>query len=210
MKIKVILFSVLTLFESSSSLSSDCLRIGVGVGSSYHQTKLKVISTRQETKLDKRDPLVGAFIGYDHSINETPLFIGLETGINNHNSEKTQHACDPKKSMFSARVKTNSSLIGALRIGVVAKDVLLYAKTGMSSTNFQTLIKSSAGDKQTNYQKVGYVFGLGLECKMNRNFSFAIEYQTTTHNRLRNMHPAIDLKISPVTHITDLRLIYSF
>lgn len=209
-KRKIILFSILTLIQLSNSLASDCLRIGVNIGSAYQKTKLKAISIGHEVKFDRQDPLVGAFIGYDHLINETPLFIGLEAGVNNHNSEKTLYACDSYKNTCSLKLKTNNSLIGALRLGVATKDVLVYAKTGLSSTNWQTLIQSSLGDMQTNYQKPGYVFGFGLECKMNRNFSFGLEHQFTTHNSLHNMHPKMDLKLSPTTHTTGLRLIYSF
>jgi len=209
-KRQIILSSILALTALSSSLASDCLRVGISIGSAYHKTKLKVISIGQEIKFDRHDPLVGAFIGYDHLINETPLFIGLEAGVNNHNSEKTLYACEGYKNTCSLKLKTNNSMIGALRLGVSTKDVLVYAKTGLSSTNWQTLIQSSLGDKQTNYQKAGYVFGFGLECKMNRNFSFGLEHQFTMHNSLHNMHPKMDLKISPTTHTTGLRLIYSF
>ncbi len=168
--------------------------------------------TSIENKFKKQDPSVGAFIGYDHLVSETPIFIGLEAGVNNQNSEKTQYAYESScayNSSGSLKLKTNNSAIGSLRIGVVAKDILIYAKTGLSSTNWQVLIKGPSGDRQTNYQKLGHVFGFGLECSMNPNFSFGLEYQFTRHNVLRNMYPELNTKISPTTQTTALRLIYS-
>lgn len=212
MKLKPIFSATVTLFMFSNSLAADSIRVGISLGSASHETRLKMDDTGIESKFKKQSPSVGAFIGYDHLVSETPLFIGLEAGINNQNSEKTQYAyASPSayNSSGSLKLKTNNSAIGALRIGVVAKDVLIYAKTGLSSTNWQVSIKGPSGDRQTNYQKLGHVFGFGLECNMNPNFSFGLEYQYTRHNVLRNTYPELSTKISPVTQTTALRLIYS-
>jgi len=207
-KDNIVLLTCLTMSIMSGSLASDQLRAGLSIGQAAHTSKLKVMDTGQKEKFDNQDPSMGAFIGYDHLINETPLFIGLEAGINNQNSEKTK--VTETTPPYSLKLKTNNSVLGALRLGVSAKDVLVYAKTGISSTNWQTTFKTPTDEKQTNFQKVGYVFGFGLECKMNHNFSFGLEHTFTKNNCLKNMHPEIDIKISPETHTTSMKLIYSF
>lgn len=213
LKLKPIFSVTLTLFMLSSSLASDSLRVGVSLGFSYHKTKSKNLTLAKVKQLDKFSvsaPAAGAFLGYDHLISETPLFIGLEAAITNHNSEKTRSGLYwPSGQTYELKIKTNNSLRGSLRLGVLSKNILVYAKTGIASTNWQTTIKAPIGDKQTNFKKYGYLFGAGLECKMNDNFSFGIEHEFIKSNKLGNIHPHLNIKMSPTLQITSLRLIYS-
>jgi opacity protein-like surface antigen len=212
LKLSYVFPAMMTLCMLSSSLASDCLRMGVSLGFSHHKTKSRNLSLPKMKPLDKFSksaPSAGVFLGYDHLISETPLFIGLEAAINNHNSEKTRHGLYWPPGHYELKIKTNNSLTGSLRLGVLSKNVLIYAKTGIASTNWQTTIKAPIGDKQTNFKKVGYLVGGGLECKMNRNFSFGIEHQFIKSNNLGNIHPQINIKMSPTLQITSLRLIYT-
>ena len=204
---------------SISPINFNAYRLGVSIGNAYHKAQLKnVISDTNLPGMDikgkkhdliKNSPAVGAFFGYDHIFEETTIFIGAEMALVNHNFEKSV------RSVFKGRtylltLKTNNSTTGALRLGILVKDVLIYGKTGLSSTNWNVLVKSPYGNNQKKFQKTGYVFGFGCEFKLNNTFSLGLEHEFTKHSRLTSIHPVVDIKITPIVQTTNLRLIYNF
>lgn len=213
MKKRRVLVAILTLTTLCSSVASDNLRIGLALGGAFHRTYVKTELELGKDKVTTSSVAAGVFVGYDYHIKETPLFLGAELALTNHNAEKEQYLICSPYSAGSFKLKTNNSLTGVLRFGVIANqtgnDILLYGKAGLSSTNWTTTVKEQ-DEYQNSFQKYGLVTGFGMDSKVSQNFSIGWEHQYTFNSEMRRIHPTIKLKTKPIVQITSMRITYSF
>ncbi len=211
MKKKILFVATFALSILSSCFASDTLRVGLSFGAATHAAKSSNEKTGDRDTYIKSAPSAGVFVGYDHLINETPLFLGVEVAGHNHNSETTKDGLHwPHHTPYTLTLKTNNTISGAIRFGVVAKEAMLYAKVGAATTNWQVAVKTKGRDDRTTYQKMGYVGGIGIESRLNENFSMGVEHECVFSNNLKNMRPNIFVKISPLVQTTSFRLVYNF
>jgi len=212
---KTILLTSIIIATLSGSLSSDNYRMGFSMGISHHDIEVENKATQQETIFVKSSPSHAVFVGLDHIIDQTPFFLGLELAGNNHNSEQEQIVRgDDTSKDFTLRLKTNNSLSGSLRIGVVSDETFLYAKTGLAWTNWQTnsCLCGEPADKsqKTNFTKVGVIGGFGVESKLNSNFSLGLEHELVFSSAFEFAHNGELSKVNPMAQKTSIRLTYSF
>lgn len=189
-------------------LSLDTLRVGISLGSSAHNTCAKSLTYNEKTKFKKPSHYASVFVGYDHLIKETPIFLGVEAEVSNHKAEKSKDGYFVTPATF--KISTNNSITGSLRMGTVIKNILLYGKTGISSTNWKTTFEGNNIIQHKRYQKYGSLIGGGIECILNKNFSFSFEHTFTNYNTIEKIPPDTQLKLSPAIQTTSLRLIYNF
>lgn len=212
---KTILRAIFSLTVCSATLASEGLYVGLGVGSSFLNGEQKSISPIKSKKVRKKGELATAFIGYNHAITDTPMFVGVELGASCHPIRKTIYGTYPtymKDYVFS--LSTNNSLHGHLRLGFTASNLSFYCKAGIAQTNFKATMSAFQKDKATSFTKYGASTGIGVEAKMNKNFSLGIDYTYAKYGSLRNIEPDpvknLNMRYIPEIHSTSLRLIYNF
>lgn len=211
---KSILLAAAILSTLSSSSSTDNYKMGFSMGIAHHDISVKKESGEKGTFI-KSAPSYGLFAGVDHIIDQTPFFLGAEFSASNHSSEKEQIvACGDTSKDFTLRLKTNNSLSAALRAGVVSDGTLLYAKTGLALTNWQTTacLRSEPAEKaeKSNFNKVAFVGGFGVESKLNHNVSLGLEHDLIFTSAFKFSHNGETSTVKPMAQKTSLRLTYSF
>jgi opacity protein-like surface antigen len=204
---KLIIATAILCIASKSS-AFDTVRVGTGLGAAFHEVKSRSTTSQAKEKIRKNSEYVSLFVGYDHLIDQTPLFLGMEAECAHHYAEKTKIGV--LSSDDSLKLATNNSVNGSVRMGVSVQNVLIYGKAGVSSSNWKATFVSRTEDVQKKYQKYGRLIGGGVECKFNENFSFGLEHVYVGYNSLEKIHPELNLKLTPTVHTTKLRLIYSF
>lgn len=192
----------------SNSIALDTLRVGMSLGPTFHETKPKNFNGYELNSFVRKSPFVGVFAGYDHLVQETPLFVGLEAEAANHSAERTNEVYNATNTSF--KLATNNSFLGAVRVGVSLGEALIYGKVGLSLTNWKTTISSPGEYIQKDYKKYGNAFGGGMECSVNKNCSLGIEHIFTSVNSIKRIHPDNALTLSPTIMATKLRLVYNF
>lgn len=213
MKKTIILISAITLTALTGSVASESLRAGLIIGGASHRASVKTILGTAKDKLTTSSPAVGVFFGVDCKISESPLFVGMEFSLINHNAEEEQYLTTHGITATSFKLKTNNSFKQMLRFGFVANeaenDILLYGKAGLASTNWETTVTDQLVYKN-QFQKYGLVAGIGMESKVNKSFSIAWEHEFTFNSEMRRLHPELELKTKPLVQTTSMRLTYSF
>lgn len=212
---KTILLTAVTIATLSGALSSDNYRMGFSMGIAHHDIEVENKATQEKTLFINSSTSAAVFVGLDHIIDQTPFFLGLELAADNHNSEQEQIVRGSDSSKDSTlRLKTNNSLSGSLRIGVVSDETFLYAKTGLAWTNWQTnscLLGESADKSQkSNFTKVGVIGGFGVESKLNPNFSLGLEHELVFSNAFEFARNEVVSTVKPMAQKTSLRLTYNF
>lgn len=214
MKIKYVLLSCITFASLANALGSESIRVGIALGGSAHRMSVKNGFNNEKDKLNASSPSAGVFVGADYSISESPIFVGAEVLLTNNIAEETQNLFGNGLTATSFKIRTNNSIKPTLRFGFKGNhdenDVLLYAKAGLASTNWRMNVENPGGRYTKQFQKFGFVTGLGIESKMNQNFSVAWEHEITKHWEMKSIHPIHLLKTKPVTHTTTMRFAYSF
>lgn len=211
---KSILLTVALLSTLSGTLSSDKYRMGFSLGISHNDIKVKSVTTKEHIYFVKNAPILGVFCGIDHFIDKTPLFLGFELEARNHNYEKEEVVAQgTTDDYFSLRLRTNNSVKGALRFGIVSDDTLLYAKTGLHTYNLQStacLLGEPDSIKKESFQKIGYIGGFGIEGRLNPNFSLGLEHEFAFGSEFKLTYHEEVAVAKPLTQITKLKLTYNF
>lgn len=212
---KTILLTSTIIATLSGSLSSENYRMGFSMGIAHHDIEVENKATQEKTIFIKSSTSHAVFIGLDHIVDQTPFFLGLELAGNNHNSEQEQIVRGDNSSQdYTLRLKTNNSLSGSLRIGVVSEETFVYAKTGLAWTNWQAnscLVGEPADkSKKSNFTKVGVIGGLGVESKLNPNVSLGLEHELVFSSAFEFAHNGEVSTVKPMAQKTSLRLTYNF
>lgn len=210
-------FLLIFLLLTSYSFSLDKFFIGLNVGRTFSDAQINhelPIKINRSSKLGDDDFIVGGFLGYNNSIEDTPLFVGFELGGNYHHMvlSKEEQAFPPFAHHVT-NIKTNASILGALKFGLIVKDLLFYVKGGAAWTNWSFKFSdrtTHAWKEKTIYsQKTGVLMGCGLDYVLNKNWLLGIEYINSSYPELR-LNPHVGkMKASPTIHNCMLRLIYA-
>jgi len=202
----IVYFASIAVISSSAAL--DTLRVGMSLGTTFQETKPKNLQGLNLQSFVRKSPYIGIFVGYDHLIQDTPLFVGLEGELANHSSEKVNEFDNTTGGSF--KLSDNNSFIGAIRAGVSVGEALFYGKIGLSRTNWKTTVSTPVDALQRGHQSYGNVVGGGMECKINNNCSLGIEHTLTDVHDIKRVHPNLSMSLSPSIQVTKLRLAYNF
>jgi opacity protein-like surface antigen len=210
---KIVLRSILALTACGATLASEGFYFGAGVGKSFMYGEVKNSMPMEHAKLRKRGYLGSAFVGYNHLIKDTPMIIGLEVSFQNHAMKKKINGTAPYR--YTLSVSTNNSIMGHIKLGFNVNNISFYCKGGIAQTNFKSLYIAMEKEKQTKPKKIGSSVGIGVEAKLNDNFSMGIEHLYNQYSYLSGIAPDFGIpnskvRFKPETHTTSLRLVYNF
>lgn len=208
----------LIMMGSSPILSSEGLYIGISTGTSSAQVKVdqtKRNFLKYSADTGKSGTTFGAFLGYNHLIQESPLFIGLEGGVNSTNlkmSLSQDHGV-----IFDEKMSANTkySLHGVFKFGIVINDLMVYAKGGVFRSQWRLSFEGRHPNTKTFSKLIktnsyGSVYGFGADYKINKNWGIGIDHTINTSQTLDCQLPNGSAIISPVINTTSLRLSYNF
>ena len=217
---KIVKALTLTVATCTAVSGAEGLYAGLNIGQASIQadmqrkslSTIKNVSSSGDTGVN-----VGAYVGYNHLIQETPLFIGLEVGIENHNLkiDQEENTSPPVPINHKTAVKTNNSLTGVGKFGFVVKDLMLYVKAGVVKTNWGVSYSASYNnalgiDDKVKPNKYGSIFGLGVDYKLNKNWLIGVDYSVKTYPEVVLFGSIGKVRIDPIINTTNFRLIYSF
>jgi len=212
---RIIKALMLTIATSTAVLGNEGLHVGIDIGQSFTQGDMVRKSgdhLRHSSNAGNKNGNVGAFIGYNHLIQDTPLFVGLEFGVQNHNLKinKEEHMV-----RYSTIAKTNNSFTGVGKIGIIIKDLMVFTKFGLVKTNWDLQFKTNAGmgPPTTNRVKTneyGTIYGFGVDYKLNTNWGIGVEYTVKTYSSLKLKSSVGIVTFKPTINTTSFRLMYSF
>ncbi len=199
----------------TSLAASEGLYVGLGMGRSFLHGEPKNKFSLKDRTIRKSGNLTSAYIGYNHAVKDTPLFVGIELGALTHAMKKTIQNASAALKLYEFTASANNSLHGHLKLGVTVNNVSFYCKGGGAQTNFKTSLSFDGQNQSRNFTKYGECVGIGAEAKMNENFSIGIEYVKASYGKLGPLQADINgkvlrLDIKPEIHLTSLRLIYNF
>jgi opacity protein-like surface antigen len=210
---------ILTVATSTAVLGTEGLYVGINMGQSIVQAGMERKSSstiRNTSSSGDKSVTVGTFIGYNHLIQETPLFIGLELGVENHNlkidqEENVSHLPINHKTV----VKTNNSFTAIGKFGFIVKDLMIYAKAGVVKTNwslsYSARYNNALGIENTvKTNKYGSIFGFGVDYKLNPNWLIGVDYSVKSYPDVVLKGAIANVTIKPTINTTSFRLMYSF
>lgn len=207
------------LVLSASTFSTDNLYVGVSMGQTSPHFKLNrdlAIERSDSSNLGKGALATGIFVGYNHLIQESPLFVGFEIGAQNHTLEvKKEENTFPPFVHYLTKVQTNNSLTAVAKIGIVVKDLLIYGKGGIARTNFKMnfadlSISHKPSYVSENFKKYGTILGFGVDYNINPNWGIGVDYTVANYSNLKLAHKVGNFKMSPSLRTTTFRLNYRF
>lgn len=200
-------------------LATDQLYIGLNTGrtSAHIELDRNFINLLADSSHMGQDAIhAGAFIGYNHLITETPVFVGLEFSIANHSLQSLKgENTFPFFVNYATQIKTNNSYGGVVRVGIVIKDILIYGKGGIVMTNWTTSFLDKSDETISNtvskrHNKIGATFGFGMDYNLTSNWAIGIDHTMISYPSLFLKHKVGTFKFSPLLYMTNLRLIYKF
>lgn len=214
--------TLISLSLLSSTVATDQLYTGVSIGKltavldlerNYEKGALQTDASNRANNAAN----FGAFFGYDHLIDETPLFVGIEAGGNVYDVKINRTQSLFKQSAYNINSKSDYNVFVALKLGIVIKDLSLYAKVGPSFTNWSCdFICNNNGTVQNILKKstrMGTEYGAGIDYRLNKNWSLGIDHTFKTSPSLSATFSSgipVTFKFTPAIHTTNLRLIYRF
>lgn len=216
---KLISGAVVSLILSSTSNATDSLYVGVNFGKAALNIDLErslAIGSRDKSNLGNASTMAGAFIGYNHTISGTPLFVGLEGGVANHRLDmKKEENTFPPYVNYVTTVKTDNAFFGIAKVGVIIRDLLGYVKVGTSTANWRVNFKDQSNpnvksESTRKFNGSAFISGFGVDYRLNPNWVMGIDHTVYDYKELNLSHAVGEFKISPTLHTTTARLIYSF
>jgi opacity protein-like surface antigen len=113
------------------------------------------------------------------------------------------------------KVRTNNSINGIFKLGIVVKDLMIYGKGGIVRTNWMMSFvdkgnfraESSISQKFT---KDGSLLGFGIDYNLNSNWSIGVDYTVANYPNLKLVHRLGEFKMYPSLRTTTFRLSYLF
>jgi len=174
------------------------------------------IGRKDSSNIGKDSFNYGLFVGYNYLIKESPIFIGVEIGAQNHNLEATKgENTFPPFVNYVTTVRTNNSLSGVFKLGIVVKDLMIYGKGGIVRTNWMMNFVDKGnfrGDSAISqkFTKDGSIFGFGVDYSLNPNWSMGIDYTVSNYPTIKLVHRLGEFKMHPSLRTTTFRLSYLF
>ncbi len=217
---KIVKSLALTVATCTAVSGTEGLYAGINMGQSFAQAGMerKSLSTiKNVSSSGDKGVSVGAFIGYNHLIQETPLFIGLEVGVENHNLkiDQEENTSPPVPINHKTVAKTNNSFTGIGKFGIIVKDLMIYAKAGVVKTNWMLSYSASYNnalgiDNTVKPNKYGSIFGFGIDYKLNKSWLIGVDHSIKSYPDVKLIGSIGNVSINPTINTTSFRLIYSF
>lgn len=199
--------SLVSLSLTSGGLAFDTPHVGISIGPNFQETKLKSPSAFNYGPFVAKSLYMSIFAGYDHLIQDTPLFIGLEGEIASHSSPKKKEVMIDTGATL--KFSTNNSFSGAMRIGAHVGEATFYGKVGLQYTNWKiSNLSRHVVHKSSN--SYGNLIGGGMECAINNNTSLGIEHTYSQGGTIKVAHRRNSMQLKPTFQLTKLRLAYKF
>lgn len=197
---------------------TDSFYAGLGIGqtsSNFNLERDMEVGGADRSSLGADTPSYSIFAGYNYGIKETPILIGAELSATNHNLEarKGEYTLRVIKH-YTTTIQSNNSLGACLKMGITIKDLLIYAKAGISHTNFKMnfVNSNSRGEDpimtHSKFTKTGTVLGGGIDYKINEKWMIGMEHATTNYSKLKLYTQEGNFKASPLFHTTLFKLTY--
>lgn len=208
----------LIVLNASTALASEGLYTGISIGRSSFQANIHRDTSDNLTYFSNsgtNGTAVGAFLGYNHLLTGSPLFIGLEGGVQSHNLKAKINQSYGNNYFEKMDTKVDHSLFGVFKFGVVVNELMVYGKAGAfkskvrlsyssnypSCQPFERLIKTNA---------YGSVYGFGVDFKVNPNWGIGLDHTVNTYSSIEFKLPNGNAGVDPVVNLTSLRLTYTF
>lgn len=211
--------SIISIMGVSSILSTEGLYAGISLGLVSLNVDLDrnlQYSGHNNSKLSTECQSGGLMLGYNYLIEPTSLMIGLELNLQNNimQASKEEKTLTPSVNHITT-VRTNNSMGGFLRIGVVINEMIIYGKMGISKANWKLRFQDKSDiDKPTetirSVNSYGYSCGFGVDYRLNEKWSMGIDHIVSKHNPIKLSHQVGEFKMTPTINTTSLRLIYIF
>jgi opacity protein-like surface antigen len=210
---------LVVLLLTTNSFSLDKLFIGVNAGylSSKTETDELKSNIRDPEGIQKDNPYGGIFMGYNHSIEGTPVFVGLEVSgqMYDMNASK-EKACQHPYMSYQASVRSKTSAAAVVKLGISVSNALIYGKAGLSYALFLATITDKGHTAPTNpifyrkYHRYAPVIGLGVDFSLNKNWAIGVDYTVASYASLKVLSSAGHFGLSSTIQMKSLRLTYSF
>lgn len=208
----------LMVASTPTVLASDGLYAGIALGNVHTQAdvnKTAINGLNYTSTTGKNCAGFGAFMGFNHPIEGTPLFMGLEANVNSNNSNvilSQVHGFHFEEKMTA---QTKYSLSAVFKLGVSINDLMIYAKAGVFKSQWRLsyeghnpyVAQYSSATKTNTY---GSVYGFGADHKLNNNWGIGIDHTVQTSQSIDYKVADLSTKIDPVINTTSLRLTYIF
>lgn len=211
--------SLIALSLSASVFSTDSLYAGVSMGETSSHFSLDrdlAIGRKDSSNIGKDSFNYGLFVGYNYLIKESPIFIGVEIGAQNHNLEATKgESTFPPFVNYVTKIRTNNSLSGVFKLGIVVKDLMIYGKGGIVRTNWMMNFVDKGNFRADSaisqkFTKDGSLFGFGVDYSLNPKWSIGVDYTVANYPNLKLVHRLGEFKMNPSLRTTTFRLSYAF
>lgn len=208
----------LLAFCTSTGFATQSLYAGIALGNVHAQADINRTSVNglnYSSNSGKNGSGVGAFVGFNHPIETTPLFIGLEASVVTHDSNVVLSQVHGFHFEEKMTARTKYSLNGVFKLGVSINDLMIYAKAGVFKSQWRL---SHGGHNPYVGQHLsiiktntyGSVYGFGADYKLNNNWGIGIDYTVNTSQSINYKVADQAAKIDPVISTTSLRLTYTF
>jgi len=211
-------FVTLIMMGVSPILSNEGLYIGIRTGTSSGHIKIDKTERnflKYSADTGKSGTTFGAFLGYNHILQGSPLFIGLEGGFNL--TDLKMSLCQDHGILFDEKINatTKYSMHGVIKFGVVINDLMVYAKGGFFRSQWRLSFEGRRPNAKTFSKLIktnsyGSVYGFGADYKVNKNWGIGLDHTVNTSQTLDCQLPNGSATISPVINTTSLRLSYHF
>jgi len=180
--------------KSTTPMTSTGFSTGAGTYWST-QTNADRVSATGTGNLFSNDTMAGAVFGYNLRIGNSQL-TGVELDLSALDTNKTTTRATTYPTMPArspqTTFRTNAENFGALAIkfGTIVEDTLFYVKGGPAmskvsfSSNFNDGVASESNNRSEN--KLGWIFGVGVEHKVQNNVSIKAEYVHANFGSISN------------------------
>lgn len=201
-----------------TALASQGLYAGISLGNVHAQANINrtaINGLNYSSNSGKNSEGVGAFIGFNHPIKSTPLFIGLEANVASNESNVLLSQVHGLNFQEKMTAQTKYSLSGVFKLGVSINDLMLYAKAGMFKSQWR-LSHEGYNPYAAQYLSIiktnsyGSVYGFGADHKLNNNWGIGIDHTVNTSKSITYKVADQSAQIDPVISTTSLRLTYTF
>lgn len=208
----------LMMLCSPNALASEGLYAGATLGMSNFQAN-KSKDTEDNVSYfsnsGSNGTVTGAFLGYDHLLTGSPLFVGLEGGIQAHNLKTHLNLSHDTNCLEKVDASVDHSMSGVVKFGLVINELMLYGKAGIFKSKVRLNYFSNCNNKQA-FNKIikknsyGSIYGFGIDFKVNSNWKIGIDHVFNKYTNIDVVLPNGTARVDPVVSATSFRLTYIF
>lgn len=217
-KLTKLFLAFMLISVPSFSLDKFCFGINTGLLSSKTETHELKNGIKDPDSFQKDNLYGGIFMGYNHSIEGTPVFVGTEISgqmYDMHASKEKMYGY-PHMS-YQTSVRSKNSAAAVIKLGVSVSNALIYGKAGVSYALFLATItdkghtvnpRNSVFSKK--FHRYAPVVGLGIDFSLNKNWAIGVDYTVASYSSLKVLSSAGHFNLSSTVQMQSLRLTYSF